>query len=133
MRSHAVRPPRQRPGGQTQRREKDIDRSGTSSRAIERRERVSFGRLAARSQRPGFVIKLTALTRRLMVTVPRGEAGPTPLRHRSDIAPAWNAIPFRQRGGAMVSGTKPVGRPSMLCMFFKPQYFRRLSTPRSAQ
>jgi len=36
---------------------------------------------------------------------------------------------IRQRGGAMLSGAKSVGRPSMLCIFFRPQYFLRLSMP----
>jgi hypothetical protein len=36
-------------------------------------------------------------------------------------------------GGAMASGEKSVGRPSMLRMFFRPQYFRRLLIPRAVQ
>jgi hypothetical protein len=54
-------------------------------------------------------------------------------RMHGQAAPTWNAILVCQRGGAMLSGAKPVGRPSMLFMFFRAQYFRRLSTPRAVQ
>jgi len=38
-----------------------------------------------------------------------------------------------QCGGAMLSGAKSVGRPSMLFMFFRPQYLRRLLIPCAVQ
>jgi len=44
-----------------------------------------------------------------------------------------DAVPVRQCGGAMLSGAKLVGRPSMLFMFFRPQYLRRLSMPCAVQ
>ena len=63
--------------------------------------------------------------------IPR--AIPDGCRPQGQVAPTWNAILVCQRGGAMLSGAKPVGRPSMLFMFFRAQYFRRLLTPCAVQ
>jgi hypothetical protein len=46
---------------------------------------------------------------------------------------SFTSSPVCQPGGAMLSGEKPVGRPSMLFMFFRRQYFLRSSMLRVAQ
>jgi hypothetical protein len=89
------------------------------SRALLADHPLHFGCQHRSSPAPLFVVRIT-LRRTLMRNRLGGHGG-----HQS----ACHKPGYRHGGRDMVSGSNFVGSPSMLFMFFRPQYFRMLSAP----